>query len=584
MWVTELSQSAVIFLLAALMAAAVYSGRFSKLKKRHALYWLAGGVFLSAVAMFFPIFKNGEYGIFSKSLLLSVFSAMQLFTLGCDFSVVREGVIAGDVAYQVWAAVLYVLAPIFTFGFVASLFQDFFSTLKYCIVFGREVYAFSELNEKAMLLAEDIRANHKKAVIVFCDVFEETEERFYELSDRAQKIGAICFKKDILVVGFRRHSKKKNISFFAIGEDETENMVQTLKLIELYKTRTNVYIYTFSSGVEGEVLTAQVDKGVVKLRRVNEVRSLISRELYENGKILFDSAIEFEGVKKISAVVVGMGRHGTEMVKALSWFGQMDGYDLEINAFDRDPLAKERFEVTVPELMDEAHNGRVVDGEAVYKIAVHGGVDAECATFAQKIDNITDATFVFVALGNDKTNITTAIGLRQQFERLGVHPVIRAVVYNTQEKEALTDIKNYRGQSYDIGFVGDLKSSYSEAVILNSEVETEALARHLKWGEEEAFWAFEYNYRSSMASAIHAKLKRELGVPGSDKAPADRTEEELWALRRLEHRRWNAYMRSEGYVYGGTVEKSGRNDLAKKHNCLVPFDMLPLKEQEKDDD
>ena len=74
------------------------------------------------------------------------------------------------------------------------------------------------------------------------------------------------------------------------------------------------------------------------------------------------------------------------------------------------------------------------------------------------------------------------------------------------------------------------------------------------------------------------------GMPGIEKEPTERLEKELWDLRILEHRRWNAYMRAEGYVYGGTVEKEGRNDLAKTHNCLVPFDMLPLKEQEKDDD
>jgi len=73
-------------------------------------------------------------------------------------------------------------------------------------------------------------------------------------------------------------------------------------------------------------------------------------------------------------------------------------------------------------------------------------------------------------------------------------------------------------------------------------------------------------------------------IPGIEKEPKDRTEKELWNLRILEHCRWNAYMRSEGYCYGGTVEKSGRNDLAKMHNCLVPFNELPLKEQEKDDD
>ena len=79
-------------------------------------------------------------------------------------------------------------------------------------------------------------------------------------------------------------------------------------------------------------------------------------------------------------------------------------------------------------------------------------------------------------------------------------------------------------------------------------------------------------------------MKSLCNIPGIDKAPSERTEEELWAIRRLEHCRWNAYMRSEGYSYGGTVEREGRNDLAKLHNCLVPFDELPLSEQEKDDD
>ena len=37
-------------------------------------------------------------------------------------------------------------------------------------------------------------------------------------------------------------------------------------------------------------------------------------------------------------------------------------------------------------------------------------------------------------------------------------------------------------------------------------------------------------------------------------------------------------MRSAGYSYAPV-----RNDLAKQHNCLVPFDDLPESEKEKDD-
>ena len=101
----------------------------------------------------------------------------------------------------------------------------------------------------------------------------------------------------------------------------------------------------------------------------------------------------------------------------------------------------------------------------------------------------------------------------------------------------------------------------------------------MKWGEEEQFWKYEYNYRSSIASAIHRKMKILCKMSGIEKPIEQRTEEEIWALRELEHRRWNAYIRSEGYTYA-----EERNNLAKTHHCLIPFYDLPLKEQKKDDD
>ena len=176
-------------------------------------------------------------------------------------------------------------------------------------------------------------------------------------------------------------------------------------------------------------------------------------------------------------------------------------------------------------------------------------------------------------------NISVALKLRALFAKNGMHPVIQAVVYNAERKNALADIKNFKGQAYDIDFIGDLKTSFSSDVILHSDVEEVALSRHLKWGQESDFWKYDYNYCSSIASAIHRKMKSLCGIPGIDKAPAERTEEELWNLRRLEHRRWNAYMRSEGYSYAPK-----RYDLAKVHHCLVPFDELSPEDQAKDDD
>ena len=53
-------------------------------------------------------------------------------------------------------------------------------------------------------------------------------------------------------------------------------------------------------------------------------------------------------------------------------------------------------------------------------------------------------------------------------------------------------------------------------------------------------------------------------------------------IEALEHRRWTTYMRSEGYVYSGSPEKSSRNDLAKMHHDLVDFESLLEEEKRKD--
>ncbi len=188
---------------------------------------------------------------------------------------------------------------------------------------------------------------------------------------------------------------------------------------------------------------------------------------------------------------------------------------------------------------------------------------------------------MFVSRGSDEENVSDAVTVRMLSERYGYHPRIWVVTGEkvAAEKVAKGMLCNHRKQGYDISFVGDIESAYSRDAVLFSELEKVALARHMKWGAEEEFWRIEYCYRSSIASAIHKKYKLYCGVPGAEKEPCDRNEEERQLLRRLEHKRWNAYMRSEGYVYNET-----RNDLAKAHNCLKPFSELSEKEQMKDDD
>lgn len=610
MWVQSLLVSVTVWVTAVVLAVIIGRCRHKSNRILTPTNIMFFGTVISSFVLFLPVYAQAfapdfYEGKIGKTILLSVHNMIRLFVVDGDFEIIQNAVSSLDAwlatAYSVFAAVLFVCAPLLTFGFLLSFFKNISSYRRYIGSFFKDVYVFSELNEKSFTLARSIYAN-KKVCIVFTDVFEKNEEESYELLDKTRELGAICFKKDILSIRFRLHSLSGKITFFAIGSDENENEKQAFELIEAYKTRPNTMLYLFSSSVDSELLMTSANKGEVKVRRVHDIRALVYRTLYDRGETFFANAKQVDThEKQIAAVVVGTGLYGTEMLKALPWFCQMDGYRVRVDAFDRDPLAESKFTALCPELMSPDYNGVYVDGEAQYRLHIHSGLDVLSAEFAKKIKELTDTTYVFVSLGSDEANIRTAVTLRMLFEQIKIHPTIHAVVYNSDKKKALSGIKNYRGQAYDIEFVGDLDTLYSEAVIIDSELEQDAYRRHMNYSrdaienaktEEEkdrlikeadhSFWSYEYNYRSSMASAIHLKARIACGTPGAGKAAEELSEEEKNGLERIEHRRWNAYMRSEGYIFSGSTDRSSRNDLGKMHHDLVDFASLPEDEKRKD--
>ena len=114
-----------------------------------------------------------------------------------------------------------------------------------------------------------------------------------------------------------------------------------------------------------------------------------------------------------------------------------------------------------------------------------------------------------------------------------------------------------------------------------SERERRALIRALRKSYESGFFTNEYNHRSSLAKALGERIRLRLVREGYLETPhimADGGRDPIpevfkpWdardaaALREIgatEHIRWNAYMRSEGYVYGEAT-----NHLTKRHRDL----------------
>ena len=465
-----------------------------------------------------------------------------------------------------------------------SIFKNVSALVRYYTHFFSETCIFSELNERALILAESIKENHPKTLIVFTDVYEETGEVSGELQCAARKLGAVCLKNDIAVLPISFHKKTNRIRLFIIGGDEDENIRQASQLIQCHGENANMHLYLFSNSAESSLLVQSKPASGMKIRRIDEVKSLISETLYEAGADIFRTATPLENDEKlISIVILGLGVYGTELLKTLSWFGQMENYRLMLTAIDSRENAESVFSFQCPELMDEKHNGTYETGEAQYTISIHSGINAMSERCIQIIKELPSVSYVFVALGNDQKNVECAVSIRERCERMNRHPKIKAIVFNDNAANVLSNAVNFRGVPYDIQYIGNLKRRYSETALLNSQLESEALKRHLQWGTEDAFWNCEFNYRSSVASVIHQRVKLQCNIPGVNQNPNERNPADRDRLRLIEHRRWNAYMRAEGYCYSGSRSKESRNDLAKIHPDLVPFDMLTEKEKEKDD-
>jgi len=554
-------------------------------------FLVSASVFACTSVLFLPMAYNSFAGEPIRPLqtfLISVHRTIGVFIVDAEYNFTAENMqgIAGwlQPLYSAVVAFVFVLAPILTFGFILSFFKNVSAHVSLLLKRNRDIYVFSELNERSLLLARDLKKNDERRAIVFCDVFDTDDEHSAELISSARDIGAILFEKDILGVGFRRCMRRGLIYFFITGNDSTETVKQSLGLIRTYGECESAHLYIFSDDVTGDLLLSGTGKYKMKIRLVNETRSLIQRQLYDEPTAIFDGAVCDGEEKLISALIVGLGGYGSEMLKTLTWYCQMNGYELRINAFDREHDAESRLRFECPEILSESYNGVRIPGEAYYKVDIHSGISVGTAEFAERIRQIGKISFVLVSLGNDKLNVECAVALRTLFERMGIKPTVRVVVHNVDLCEHLADLKNYRGQAYDLELIGDIQSSYSERVILQSSIEREALHIHCDGygGSEEDFYAYEYNYRSSVASALHNRARRALGVPGADKNEEELTETEAQSLMDLEHRRWNAYMRSIGYVFSGSEDASSRNDLGKMHHNLVCFDRLNDADKQKD--
>jgi len=560
-------------------------------QKVRPLYFLVAGVFTAGCILQYPIwqatFAGVRQGVF-KAVLVAVQNTFQFFTADADFTSFSLGVAAPEPGLQEWyillGTVLLVLAPVLTFGFLLTFFKGAYARLRMLFHLPANMYVFSELNARSIALAEDIRQRERWSFLVFTNAPRDEEHLDDDLLHRLQLLRAAVYREDISLIWLRSTWGKHKSYLFTMCDREAESISETLQLIQKYRRRRNTLIYLFSHNIDSELMLNNVDKGRLIVRRINPTVSLVNHILTTEGTMLFDNAVPTQdGSRLISVLVLGMGQLGAEMIRALAWYGQMDGYTIQIHGFDTDAGAADRLRARCPELLDERYNGRYQEGEPYYRIQLHQA-DVRGAAFREQVKALGTVTHAIVALGDDSLNAAMAVELRVLFEQMHIHPRIATVISESERLVALRDAKDRGGRSYDLHFIGDINTVYSHEVIINAALQEEALALHKRYNNDDpyGFFEFEYNYCSSMASVIHYAARQHCGIPGAGKREEELTDTERRIIEVLEHKRWNAYMRAEGYIYSGSPDKASRNDMGRMHHNLVVFDELSEEDKRKD--
>lgn len=599
------------------------------------IQYLGAGVFLASAAMCFPVMNMQENAGIALAMCISHSIRMFVVDTGADdiLSMLTRDMLGSMLLpYKMLAATLYLLAPVFTLGVVLQYFSNTFERLRMRLKKKHDLYIFSELNTRSLEIATDMWSCAKKAgrrlEIVFC-CSDKKDSVNTDQEKSARKLNAVLLPEEIIHV--RLNSQRRRVNYYIISEDDDANVDQTVKMIHdmtggsawYNKQRLcqrNVTLHCYAINAEAEILLDAKDKQDLKVVLVDEVRDAVYEQLYEYP--LYMNQMKTGGAKQntLTLLIVGGGKAGCEFLKAAVWSGQMISYKLNIHLFDLEGTnLQERLEEECPELLAEEGN---------YQICIHEG-DVFSGTMQSELDALGQVDYCVSALGDDERSIRAAVWMRRHFcAKTGyTKPFICAYVQSLAKKMAVSELsENTRRKtslSYEIvpfGCGGVYYGNESDAAFVLEYLGLGVQSHYfrLNRGSDaesrryavQNFYEKQGNRRSSIANGMHINTKLwEMGygilrvpengeelecyrrcVKAVDFAEilASLSETERAAYYNLEHERWMAYVRTEGWRLasnGGRTlaeiracyelyceEFKNQNYLAKMHPALVPIE------------
>lgn len=593
--------------------------------------------------------QSGHFA-FPATILTDI---MQAFSLDADYEAV---------AYRSWNAFswtwletflsyyslfLYTLAPIVGGAVIYDVLAGVSPAIRLAFSKRKELYVFSELNERAMLLAESIAGHNKHnrgSAFVFTDAYINSEnEDENELLLRAKAIGAICLQDDILNCSSFRASRKCHfflMDFCSAKKDfdDAKNLatlhqfLNSLKLREpLWNIRKGCEVVVFSNDSETiesiRVIKKMFDNSVGVDRTdqnrmpcgtvtVNAIRdNALTAGILLRDKPLFQPlGVPHPGhVEPLRVVIFGNNSFSKELFKSVFWIGQLLDTQLCITVVyspsGKDKSTHSEFEEYLNRLCPEIMESCMLNWKSEclriwpqderyaspYALLSFLEVDIETVDIRSFIDNesrtylysgdifyrIADCDYFIVAEGDDSQNIeltnrlyNSLIYLQSRSNRTGrPKQNIATLIQNDDLSKILhTRFLDARNVQYSIHGIeppdvypfGSLKERYSYKQVFSPD---EELARRGSGSSsrisEHGFADITtvrddiYSSWSNVGRILHLPYKMySAGCADNNyienclafrrKLENDHTL--FTRLTWLEHRRWNAFLRVQGFT------------------------------------
>lgn len=508
--------------------------------------------------------------------------------------------------YGIVTSVLNAITPIIGGTFVLDLLTGFFPSVRLALMPLRRKFVFSQLNENALTLAEDILRDQQyrtvmnirgfclRPVMVFSGV-DRAGDSAQALMERVKRMGGLCVRHDLRKLSLRR---SKAVHYFLIHEDPNENLGLLTELLEYRPDGKPLWRCAAANGepVCRIVVFGQDDVGCELIKRISDAHRPASEQIlirairnqthtannlmYEVPLFLPLLAKPAEQRRDLHVAIVGSTGLAEEIFKAVYWCGQIPNVRLHVRVLAEDPERwRSRLREQCPELLESCD-----PNAPLLRVKPYGPAELRnppylaslefcqaedltaVAQYPAELLRLTD--YYVLAMEEDGDNLLAAQRLqsiltaRAMTKGLPLRPAIVPVVLDRRLAAAARHAEPGLYEPCVIPFASRESNFCCSNVYMSSIARQSMTSRELynrKHSQKDLNDG--YTNQCNEARALHAPyklfgigwlqeadLRKSLSERYRVQAPAEFTEEQEDLMAWVEHRRWNAFLRTRGFT------------------------------------